>query len=451
MPVNTLRHLLTAWPASSRVGQCAALAAIILLLGNDGLETAIANGDTRTLSLHHMHTDEDITITYKRNGQYDEEALKKLDWFVRDWRKEESIHMDPAAVRPHLGGLPGVGGDKTIQVVCGYRSPATNAMLRRRSNGVARFSQHMLGKAMDFYIPGVPLEDLRIAGLRMQRGGVGYYPSSGSPFVHLDVGSVRYWPRMTHDQLARVFPNGRTAYLPSDGRPLSGYAVALADVEKRGSTRTAGGDGAPRKKSPLVAFLTGDGGDDADAVPSAANAAATRRDTYKLASTTTKAEPTRAVAAAAPVVAAPASVPVPAPVPAARPQPQRAAPVVASNTVAAVAAPAASMVVASMGVGTTATASLAVATTAVATPAAAPLAAKAIDSSRSDWSPSRRGRPHPSRWRAHRRRSRRARSLIRKSPAARCRGRHRGQETIAFRLTWCSPTPRSLRVRTTTS
>ena len=109
-------------------------------------------------------------------------------------------------------------------------------MLRRRSRGVAQFSQHMLGKAIDFNIQGVSVEELRVAGLRLQRGGVGFYPGS---FVHVDVGSVRHWPRMTHDQLARVFPNGRTVHVPSDGQPLSGYALALADIEKRGRARPA--------------------------------------------------------------------------------------------------------------------------------------------------------------------------------------------------------------------
>ncbi len=84
---------------------------------------------------------------------------------------------------------------------------------------------------MDFYIPDVPLEKIRTVGLRLQRGGVGFYPTSGSPFVHLDTGSVRHWPRMTHDQLAKVFPDGRTVHVPSDGVPLQNYALALADVE----------------------------------------------------------------------------------------------------------------------------------------------------------------------------------------------------------------------------
>src|SRR3989442_11919665 len=94
-----------------------------------------------------------------------------------------------------------VDGKQLINTISAYRSPATNAMLRRRSSGVARFSQHMLGHAMDFYIPDVPLEQIRAAGLRLQRGGVGFYPTSGSPFVHLDTGSIRHWPRIAHDQL----------------------------------------------------------------------------------------------------------------------------------------------------------------------------------------------------------------------------------------------------------
>lgn len=290
----------------------------MMLLGNNGLESAIANGDTRTLSLHHIHTDEDITITYKRDGRYDEEALKKLDRFVRDWRKEEDIHMDPRLFDVIWEVSREVGADKPIHVVCGYRSPSTNAMLRRRSSGVAQFSQHMLGKAMDFYIPGTSLEALREAGLRLQRGGVGYYPSSGSPFVHLDVGSVRHWPRMSHDQLARVFPNGRTVHVPSDGHPLSGYALALADIEKRGSSvpsqlslnaaEAAGGNAAavhgPRKKSLLATLFHID--DEEDDSAQAASAGS-----FSLASVNSKPEPVRTALV---------------PVPAARPQRTAASP-----------------------------------------------------------------------------------------------------------------------------
>jgi uncharacterized protein YcbK (DUF882 family) len=201
---------------------------------NDALQNASAEGDTRTLSFHHLHTGEDITVTFKRNGRYDDAALKKLDWFMRDWRKEKSTRMDPHLFDLLWEAYREVGATQPIDVVCGFRSPETNSMLRRRSNGVAQFSQHINGQAMDFFIPGVPLEKIREVGLRLQRGGVGFYPTSGSPFVHMDTGTIRHWPRMTHDQLAKVFPDGRTVHVPSDGQPLRGYALALADVERRG-------------------------------------------------------------------------------------------------------------------------------------------------------------------------------------------------------------------------
>jgi uncharacterized protein YcbK (DUF882 family) len=198
-------------------------------------QTAAANGDTRTISLHHVHTNEELTITYKRNGRYDAEAMKKIDWIMRDWRKNESTKMDPEAI-DILWTVQQQNAGKTISIICGYRSPGTNAMLRRRSSGVAEFSQHTLGKAIDFYIPGANLEQTREIGMKLQLGGVGYYPTSGSPFVHMDVGSVRHWPRMSHDQLARLFPDGRTVHIPSDGKPLKNYALALADIESRGTS-----------------------------------------------------------------------------------------------------------------------------------------------------------------------------------------------------------------------
>src|SRR5262245_16104339 len=205
-----------------------------MLCANNSLQNASAEGDTRTLTFHHLHTGEDISITFKRNGRYDDAALKKLDWFMRDWRREKSTRMDPHLFDLLWEAYREVGATQPIEVVCGYRSPETNSMLRRRSSGVAQFSQHISGQAMDFFIPGVPLEKVREVGLRLQRGGVGFYPTSGSPFVHMDTGTIRHWPRMTHDQLAKVFPDGRTVHIPSDGRPLRGYALALADVERRG-------------------------------------------------------------------------------------------------------------------------------------------------------------------------------------------------------------------------
>lgn len=222
--------------SAARIGYSCGLALLIFILGSKALQNAIAEGDTRTVTMHHLHTGEDITITYKRNGRYDEAALEKLNWFLRDWRRSKQTRMDPHLIDLVWEVQREADAKEPIQVVCGYRAPQTNAMLRRRSGGVARFSQHMLGHALDFYIAGVSLEHLREIGLRLQRGGVGFYPTSGSPFVHMDTGGVRMWPRMTHEELARVFPDGRTVHIPSDGKPLPGYAVALAEIRKRGGT-----------------------------------------------------------------------------------------------------------------------------------------------------------------------------------------------------------------------
>jgi uncharacterized protein YcbK (DUF882 family) len=185
--------------------------------------------------MHHLHTKENITVTFKRNGRYDEAALKQINWFLRDWRENKETRMDPRLLDLMWEVNREVEGTQPIQIICGYRAEGTNKMLRRRTSGVAQNSLHKSGQAMDFAVPGVPLEKLRVAGLRLQRGGVGFYPSSGSPFVHMDVGGVRHWPRMSREQLARVFPDGRTVHIPSDGQPLAGYALALADIERHGS------------------------------------------------------------------------------------------------------------------------------------------------------------------------------------------------------------------------
>ncbi len=192
----------------ARAGYCCSIAALLVLFGSKNLQNAIAQGDTRTISFHHIHTDEELTVTYKVNGRYDEEALRKINSLMRDWRESKSVAVDPHLIDLLWEVHREVGAKEAIWIVCGYRSPETNSMLRRRSNGVAEFSQHMLGKAIDFYIPGVPLEQLREAGLRAERGGVGFYPTSGAPFVHMDTGSVRHWPRMPEAQLASVMAKG---------------------------------------------------------------------------------------------------------------------------------------------------------------------------------------------------------------------------------------------------
>ncbi|GJE41659.1 hypothetical protein AEGHOMDF_0825 [Methylobacterium soli] len=266
--------------AARRLGLALPAIALALVAGTSGTQDAIANGDTRTLTIFHTHTKESATITFKRDGRYDRAALEQLNWLLRDWRVDEPTKMDPRLFDTVWEAYRQIGSGEAIHIVSAYRSPGTNAMLRRRSKAVAEYSQHMLGKAMDFYLPDVSIDQIRSVGMRMQRGGVGWYPHAGSPFVHLDVGSVRSWPRMTHDQLARLFPDGKTVHLPSDNRPLPRYEEARAEVLARGGTvlgytavAQADEDDGPSIKS----FFAGLFGGGASEPPAAATAAARAR------------------------------------------------------------------------------------------------------------------------------------------------------------------------------
>jgi uncharacterized protein YcbK (DUF882 family) len=238
------------------------------------LSAGAAQAEDRSLKLYFIHTGEKAVITFKRNGRFDPKGLAQINEFLRDWRKDKPTKMDPRLFDLVWEVYRRSGATDYIHVVSAFRSPETNNMLRTRSRytGVAKNSQHMLGKAMDFYIPGVKLSTLRALAMQMQVGGVGFYPTSGSPFVHLDVGGVRAWPRMTRQELVQIFPNGKTLHLPADGNPLPGYEEALADYKKRVSSdsiqiaSTAGGrfrsDSGERKRPGLLAMLFGGGGAD---------------------------------------------------------------------------------------------------------------------------------------------------------------------------------------------
>lgn len=192
-----------------------------------------AIAQTKTLKLYYLHTGEKNTITYYKNGKYRASALKKINWALRDWRRNEPTKMDPKLLDLVWEAYRRSGSKAYIHVISGYRSPITNEKLRKRGGGQAKKSQHTLGKALDFYLPDVKISKMRSIGLKMGVGGVGYYPRSGSPFVHLDTGSVRHWPRMTRTQLAKVFPRGKTMHIPTDGKPLAKYKVAVAEYKSR--------------------------------------------------------------------------------------------------------------------------------------------------------------------------------------------------------------------------
>jgi hypothetical protein len=132
------------------------------------------------------------------------------------------------------------GSTGPVHVVSAYRSSRTNEMLRRRSRGVAKNSQHTAGRALDFNLPDVSMAHVRDIGLKLQRGGVGYYPRANNPWVHLDTGGVRHWPKVTRDHLVRLFPDGRTVHIPRDGKPLEGFEAARQIIEARGGSVSSG-------------------------------------------------------------------------------------------------------------------------------------------------------------------------------------------------------------------
>ena len=208
--------------------------AITTILPQSATTATAASGD-RTLYLYYTHTKETGRFTFRKNGQYDKKVLSELNYFLRDWRRNEPATMDPALFDLVWEVYQEVGATQPINIVSAYRSPKTNEMLRSQpGSGVAENSQHTKGHAMDFFIPGINLTTLRATAMKRQVGGVGYYPTSGSPFVHLDTGNVRAWPRMTRAQLQKVFPDGRTLHLPAEGKPLSedGRQYAMAQWQQ---------------------------------------------------------------------------------------------------------------------------------------------------------------------------------------------------------------------------
>jgi uncharacterized protein YcbK (DUF882 family) len=171
--------------------------AMLFLLAASGArpgepDASSTNRAEHTLRLYNTHTNEKIDIVYRRGDQYIQGALAKLDYFLRDHNTNEVRHFDPRLydILSDLTASVGHPGGE-IDIVCGYRTTATNAALRAHTNGVAKNSLHIQAEAIDLRMPGVNTLKLRKAALALARGGVGYYPHSD--FIHVDVGRVRQW------------------------------------------------------------------------------------------------------------------------------------------------------------------------------------------------------------------------------------------------------------------
>lgn len=149
------------------------------------------NEEFRLLSLYNLHTGESLRTTYWEQGVYHPEALEEINHVLRDFRTNETHDMDIALFDLLHDIRNKTGSNKSFNVISGYRSPKTNAMLNHTTQGVGKKSLHMVGKAIDINLPGFDLTELRKIAMHERQGGVGFYPKSN--FIHVDTGRVRYW------------------------------------------------------------------------------------------------------------------------------------------------------------------------------------------------------------------------------------------------------------------
>lgn len=155
---------------------------------------ALARPAARRLSFYHTHTGEALDVVYAENGSYIADALTEIDFLLRDFRSGDVHPIDPNLLDILSALQDRVGHPGTFEVISGFRSPATNEMLRHQSSGqsgVSRKSLHLRGQAIDIRLTGAETSQLRRTAISMARGGVGYYPESD--FLHLDTGRVRSW------------------------------------------------------------------------------------------------------------------------------------------------------------------------------------------------------------------------------------------------------------------
>ena len=145
----------------------------------------------RTLRFVHTHTGETLNTTYFNGADYDAAALVNVNHLLRDFRTGDARRIDPALLDILWALQSQADHTDTFEIISGYRSPVTNAMLHRRSHGVAEHSQHMLGKAIDLRLTGYSTRRLSEHARALSLGGVGYYATSD--FVHVDTGRVRFW------------------------------------------------------------------------------------------------------------------------------------------------------------------------------------------------------------------------------------------------------------------
>ncbi|MGI9238820.1 MAG: YcbK family protein [Woeseiaceae bacterium] len=170
-----------------------AIAVTLILASLANANQGRLDDDERQLSFYHTHTGQRLDVVYARDGAYVPSALEEINQFLFDFRTGDAARMDPELLDLIYDVRAALNSNGTYQIVSAYRSPKTNEMLRGRSKntGVAKNSQHLLGKAIDVRLEGVKTADLRDTALALRRGGVGFYEASD--FVHMDTGRPRSW------------------------------------------------------------------------------------------------------------------------------------------------------------------------------------------------------------------------------------------------------------------
>ena len=145
----------------------------------------------RAVSLHNLHTGEALNTVYWADGRYLPDAMQRIEWLLRDHRTDEVHAIDPNLLNLLVDLQARLHTHAPFEILSGYRSPLTNAILANISDGVAQNSLHIEGQAVDIRVPGRGLHHVRAAAVALRGGGVGYYPHSD--FVHIDTGRIRYW------------------------------------------------------------------------------------------------------------------------------------------------------------------------------------------------------------------------------------------------------------------
>lgn len=184
---------------------------IVIILACLSTQT-LGGGETRTLSLYHVHTKESLTITYMRHGKYIPSAMKKINYLMRDWRRNEVITISPRAIDLMWELHADLGSRSPVYILSAYRSSKTHNTSENPDCDAICHGQHIKGNAIDFYFPDVPTIKIRNSALVRQVGGVGYYSSGGGPtgFLHIDSGNVRHWgPAISYKQMSQIMRDYR--------------------------------------------------------------------------------------------------------------------------------------------------------------------------------------------------------------------------------------------------